>query len=110
MTPNRPVFTLILLLNYAYLAEKQQIPMLVISFTRPWLEPTIYRTQDEHANTNDAVRQESNMYNMCTYMNILKCTNYNDILDIELNDKFYRYCLTYMFISVLVFCFHFVNN
>ena len=28
MTPNRPVFTLILLLNYAYLAEKQQIPML----------------------------------------------------------------------------------
>ena len=27
-------------------------------------------------------------------MNILKCTNYNDILDIELNDKLYRYCLS----------------
>jgi hypothetical protein len=68
--------------------------VIVIGFTRPWLEPTIYRTQDEHANTNDAVHQESNMYNMCTYMNILKCTNCNDILDIELNDKFYRYCLS----------------
>ena len=45
--------SLLFLLNAACLAEKQQIPISVFGFTRPGLEPTIYRTLDEHANHYD---------------------------------------------------------
>jgi hypothetical protein len=46
---NKSVF---LLLNVAWLAEKQQIPIFFIVFglTQPGLEPTIYRTREEHSN------------------------------------------------------------
>ena len=37
-------------LNAASLPEKQQIPIAVIGWTRPGLEPTIYLTGGEHAN------------------------------------------------------------
>jgi hypothetical protein len=49
--------SLLFLLNAAWLAEKQQIPILVFGLTRPMLEPTIYRTWDEHTNhyATDAV-------------------------------------------------------
>ena len=44
-------------MNAACLAEKQQIPILVFGLTLSGLEPTIYRTRDEHANhyTTDVV-------------------------------------------------------
>jgi len=50
--------SLLLLLNAAYLGEKQQIPILAFGLTQPGLEPTIYRTQGEQANnyTIDVVR------------------------------------------------------
>jgi hypothetical protein len=38
------------LFNAVYLAEKQQIPILVFGLTQSGLEPTIYRTRGEHAN------------------------------------------------------------
>ena len=42
--------SLLFLLNAVYLAEKQQIPILVFGLTQSGLEPTIYRTRGEHAN------------------------------------------------------------
>jgi hypothetical protein len=43
--------SLLFLLNAESLAEKQQIPIvLVFGLTQPVLEPTIYRTRCEHAN------------------------------------------------------------
>jgi hypothetical protein len=43
--------SLLFLLNAESLAEKQQIPIvLVFGLTQPGLEPTIYRTRCEHAN------------------------------------------------------------
>jgi hypothetical protein len=47
---------LLFLLNAAYLAEKQQIPISVFSLTRQELKPTIYRNRGDHANhyTTDA--------------------------------------------------------
>ena len=43
--------SLLFLVNAACLAEKQHIPIFIIfGFTRPGLEPTIYRTRGEHAN------------------------------------------------------------
>ena len=49
--------SLLFLLNAVCLVEKQQIPISVFGLTRSGLEPTIYLTQDEHANhyTTDAV-------------------------------------------------------
>jgi len=50
--------SLLLLLNAAYLGEKQQIPILAFGLTQPGLEPTIYRTRGKQANhyTIDVVR------------------------------------------------------
>jgi hypothetical protein len=50
--------SLLLLLNAACLAEKQQIPISVFGLTRPGLEPTIYRIWGELANhyTTEKVR------------------------------------------------------
>ena len=50
--------SLLLLLNAACLAEKQQIPVSVFGVTRLGLKPTIYRTWGEHANhyTTDAAQ------------------------------------------------------
>ena len=43
--------SVLFLLNDACLAEKQQIPIFIVSgLTRPGLEPTSYRTQSGHAN------------------------------------------------------------
>ena len=43
--------SLLFLFNATFLAEKQQIPILLsLAFTRPGLEPTIYRTRGEHTN------------------------------------------------------------
>ena len=42
--------SLLFLLNAAYLAEKQHIPIVVFVLTRSELEPTIYHSQCEHAN------------------------------------------------------------
>jgi hypothetical protein len=42
--------SLLFLLNAVYLAEKQQIPILVFGLTQSGLEPTIYRTRGEYAN------------------------------------------------------------
>jgi hypothetical protein len=43
--------SLLFLLNAESLAEKQQIPIvLVFGLTQPGLEPTIYRTRCEQAN------------------------------------------------------------
>jgi hypothetical protein len=42
--------SLLLFLNAAYLAEKQQIQILAFGLTWSGLEPTIYRTRGEHAN------------------------------------------------------------
>ena len=42
--------SLLFLLNAECLAKKEQLPILVIGFTQSGLEPTIYRTQGEHAN------------------------------------------------------------
>jgi hypothetical protein len=44
--------SLLLLLNDAYLAEKQQIPILVFGLTRHVLKPNIYCTGGENAYTN----------------------------------------------------------
>jgi hypothetical protein len=51
---------LLLFLNAAYLAEKQQIQILAFGLTWSGLEPTIYRTQGEQANhyTTDVVLQD----------------------------------------------------
>jgi flavoprotein len=57
--------SLLFLLNAVSLAEKQQIPILIVlDLTRSWLEPTIYHTQGEHANhcTTDAVIFLSNEF------------------------------------------------
>ena len=49
----------LLILNAGYIAEKQQIPILVFNWIRPGVEPTIYHTQGEHANyyTTNVVRE-----------------------------------------------------
>ena len=41
---------LVFLLNAACLAEKQHYQIYSLWFDRPGLQPTIYRTRDEHAN------------------------------------------------------------
>ena len=41
--------SLLFLFNAAFLAEKQQIPILVFGLTWPGLKPTIYHTRGEHA-------------------------------------------------------------
>ena len=50
--------SLLLFLNAAYLAEKQQIQILAFGLTWSGLEPTIYRTRGEQSNhyTTDVVR------------------------------------------------------
>ena len=52
--------SLLLLLNAACLAEKQQIPISVFGLTQSGLEAPIYRTWGEHANhnANDTVKVE----------------------------------------------------
>ena len=47
----RAIQSLLLLQNDAYLAEKQQIPILVFGLTRHVLEPNIYCTGGENAYT-----------------------------------------------------------
>jgi hypothetical protein len=50
--------SLLFLVNTACLAEKQEIPILIVfGLTRTGLNPTIYRTRGEHANhyATDAV-------------------------------------------------------
>ena len=42
--------SLFLLLNVSYLAQKQQIPILLFGLTQPGLNPTIYHTRSKHAN------------------------------------------------------------
>ena len=53
--------SLLLLLKAVYLAEKQQIPIIVFDWTRSGIEPMIYHTRGEHANhyTTDAVKNHN---------------------------------------------------
>jgi hypothetical protein len=57
------------LLNTTYLAEKQQIPIILFE----WFEPTIYRTRGEHTNpyTTDAFYYWGRIY----LMSIVSCVN-----------------------------------
>jgi len=62
--------SLLFLLNAARLAAKQQMPnFIVFGFTRPRLEPTFYRTRDEHANNyaTDAVQIKRTSFNWREY-------------------------------------------
>ena len=77
--------SLLLLLKSVFLAEMQQIPILVFDLTRPELEPTIYNTLGEQANhyTTDVI----------TYKNYLRCTNDNIFIES-------------FFWSILILCIH----
>jgi hypothetical protein len=90
--------------------NQQQIPILVFGLTRPGLEPTIYRTRDEHANyyTTDVVKSSINNKDINKHERL--CNISLRHTKIKVKEQRYQYLLfiQYIFFQEIVRAFFFL--